>query len=296
MMTKIGFIGLGHMGTPMVRNLLAADYEVKVYDLVQATIDKLVNDGAIAASSLAEVSQDVDVIFTMLQTGAQVKDACLAPDGLFKHASTGTLFIDSSSIDVDASRQLHKVATEHGFSMLDAPVSGGVASAKTGMLTVMVGGEEQVFEQAKPLLQIFGKKVIHAGKAGNGQVAKICNNMILGISMIAVSEAFTLGEKLGLDPKKFFEISSNASGQCWVMTNYSPVPGLVDNVPANNNYQPGFSANMMLKDLRLSQDVAASVGFHTALGEKATQLYIDFVDQGDGQTDFSAIIKLVTGK
>lgn len=295
-MAKIGFTGLGHMGTPMVRNLLAANHEVKVYDLVQEAIDKLVSDGAVAASSLADVSQDVDVIFTMLQTGEQVKDVCLAQDGLFEHARADTLFIDSSSIAVDASRQLHKAAVAHGLRMLDAPVSGGVASAAAGTLTVMVGGEAQVFAQAKSLLETFGKKVIHAGRAGNGQVAKICNNMILGISMIAVSEAFTLGEKLGLDPEKFFEISANASGQCWVMTNYSPVPGLVDNVPANNNYQPGFTANMMLKDLRLSQDVAASVGFHTALGEKATQLYVDFVDQGNGQTDFSAIIKLVAAQ
>lgn len=295
-MANIGFVGLGHMGNPIVKNLLKAGHAVKVYDITPEAIDALVSEGATGANSLADLAKNSEVIFTMLQTGEQVSSVCLSDDGLFANASANTLFIDSSSIDVVTSRKLHQAAQEAGFVMVDAPVSGGVAGAEAAALTIMVGGEDNAFSAAQPILDILAKKVVHAGPAGNGQVAKICNNMILGISMIAVSEAFTLGEQLGLEPKKLFDISSNASGQCWSMTSYSPVPGLVDNVPSNNDYQPGFTAQMMLKDLRLSQDAAASAKTKTPLGAEATALYEKFVASGHDQLDFSGIIKMLQGK
>lgn len=290
---QIGFVGLGHMGNPMAKNLVKAGHKVKVFDLYQPAVEALVSQGATSATSLADLASDADIIFTMLQTGAQVTDVCLKPDGLFANVKKGVLYIDSSSIDITASRTLHKTAENMGISMLDAPVSGGVTAADAGTLTFMVGGSEVNFEKAKPLLEKMGKKIVHAGAAGNGQAAKICNNLILGISMIAVSEGFTLGQKLGLDPKKFFEISSNASGQCWSMTSYCPVPNLIEKAPSNNDYKAGFTANMMLKDLRLGQSAAESVNASIPLGSEAAQLYSLFVNQGNGEIDFSGIINML---
>ncbi|MEE9451675.1 MAG: 3-hydroxyisobutyrate dehydrogenase [Gammaproteobacteria bacterium] len=292
-MATIGFIGLGHMGAPMVHNLLAAQHEVIVYDVNALAMRPVVEAGAVAAENLAAVAK-APIIFTMLQIGEQVKDVCVSEDGLFKHAHKETLFIDSSSIDIVTCRQLHRMAEEHGFKYLDAPVSGGVASAQAAGLTFMVGGDPQVFAEAKPILQVMGKKIVHAGSAGDGQAAKICNNMILGVSMIAISEAFILAEKLGLSAEKLFEISNNATGQCWAMSHNPPIPGVVENVPANHDYQAGFSASMMLKDLNLSQQAAQSVAAYTPLGQQATQIYTDFVEHGNGLVDFSAIIKLMT--
>lgn len=294
-MTSIGFVGLGHMGLPMAHNLLKAGYSLKVYDINLQSIKELVTAGATQATSLKNVCEDVEVIITMLPAGKHVTDVCLGDDGLFSHASKGVLFIDSSSIDVDTARHLAKVAESKGFSMIDAPVSGGVTGATAGTLTFMVGGPEPAFLRAKPVLEKMGKTIVHTGAAGNGQAAKICNNMILGISMIAVSEGFMLGKKLGLDAKKLFEISSHASGQCWSMTQYNPVPGLVPSAPANNDYKPGFTAAMMLKDLRLSQQAAQSVGAATPLGAEATALYTLFSNLGEDQTDFSGIIKMIEG-
>jgi len=294
-MTTIGFVGLGHMGAPMAINLVKSGYKVKVFDLSSAAMDKLVSAGATATTSLNDITSETEIIFTMLQTGQQVKKVCNSEEGLFKHATKNTLFIDCSSIDVDTSRELHTQAKQNNFLMLDAPVSGGVTGAEAGSLTFMVGGEVDIFEQAKPILSTMGKNIIHAGSAGTGQVAKICNNMILGISMIAVSEAFTLAEKLGLEPQKLFDISSTASGQCWSMTHYNPVPGITPNAPANNDYQPGFTSQMMLKDLNLSQEAARSAGVATPLGAEAAILYTLFANQGYGELDFSAIIKLIAG-
>jgi 3-hydroxyisobutyrate dehydrogenase len=295
-MANIGFVGLGHMGNPMVHNLLKHNHQVTVYDVIPEAANVLVNAGAKAANSLADVANNSDVIITMLQTGQQVSDVCNGKDGLFANAKANTLFIDSSSIDINTSRQLHKQAAQAKFPMVDAPVSGGVAGAEAATLTFMVGGNEKNFFLAKPILENMGKKIIHAGGDGNGQAAKICNNMILGISMIAVCEAFSLAEKLGLDSKKLFEISSNASGQCWSMTSYSPIPGLVANVPSNNDYKPGFMAKMMLKDLLLSQNAAQNSGAATPLGAVATELYELFVNEGYGEMDFSGIVKLIQGK
>lgn len=295
-MTQIAFIGLGHMGNPMARNLLKAEFSVKVFDISQAIVQSLASHGAIAAHSLAEAVQDADVIITMLQTGQQVSDVCLGPNGIFAHVKSNVLYIDSSSIEITTSRELHKLAESMGIAMLDAPVSGGVAGAEAGTLTFMVGGKEENFQRAQPILEKMGKKIVHAGDAGNGQAAKICNNLILGISMIGVCEAFTLGEKLGLDPKKFFEISSSASGQCWSMTSYAPVPGLVEKAPSNNDYKPGFAAKMMLKDLRLGQHAAESAGAAIPMGAEAAELYTLFVNQGNADVDFSGIIKMLAGK
>lgn len=288
---NIAFIGLGKMGTPMVKNLLLHGHRIKVFDVVKEAIDHCAQIGAIGASSVAEAVVDAEIIFTMLQTGEQVSDVCLGKSGIFANMQKNALYIDSSSIDIETSRKLHSQAKQQGIAMLDAPVSGGVKGAEAASLTIMVGGEEQDFKRAQPFLELLGKLVIHTGPAGNGQAAKICNNMILGISMIAVSEAFCLAEKLGLDAKKLFEVSSHASGQCWSMTSYCPVPGILENVPANNDYRPGFTAAMMLKDLNLSQNAAKTAHVHTELGAKATDIYQQFVNSDHGQLDFSAIIQ-----
>jgi 3-hydroxyisobutyrate dehydrogenase len=265
-MKRIGFVGLGHMGNPMVTNLLKAGFTVTVYDVSDAAVQGLASEGAIPANSIADVAADADVLITMLQTGDQVKAVCLGSDGLFHHSGPEVLYIDSSSIEISTTHELHREAAKMGVAMVDAPVSGGVVGASAGTLTFMVGGNEKDFLKAKPILEKMGKKIIHAGDIGHGQAAKICNNLILGISMIAVGEGFNLAEKLGLDVKKFFEISSNASGQCWSMTSYCPVPGIVEQAPSNKNYQAGFMTKMMLKDLRLGQHAAESVGASIPLG------------------------------
>jgi 3-hydroxyisobutyrate dehydrogenase len=293
-MESIGFIGLGHMGSPMVQNLLNKGYEVFVYDISQSAADHLVALGAKAVSTIQELAKQVAVVFTMLQTGQQVSEVYTSEQGIFKALPPGHLCIDCSSIDVVTSRALHAIAQQQDIAMLDAPVSGGVAGAKAATLTFMVGGELENFERAKALLSCMGQKIIYAGPAGNGQAAKICNNMILGISMIAVSEGFILAKKLGLDPKKFYEIADNASGQCWSLTHYCPMPGVLENVPASNNFTPGFTAAMMLKDLRLSQAAALESATTTPLGAQASVLYSLFVNEGHADDDFSGIITMLT--
>lgn len=294
-MAKIGFIGLGHMGRPMVKNLLDHGHNVYVYDVSAEAIDNSKQLGAEPSPSIKDLATNSEVVFTMLQTGEQVWNVCLGEDGLFKNLATNSLYIDSSSIDVVTSRKIHDAAKENKIAMVDAPVSGGVAGAQAGTLTFMVGGEEKDFLRAESFLACLGKKIIHAGSAGNGQAAKICNNMILGISMIAVSEGFVLAKKLGLEPKKFFEIATNASSQCWSMSQYCPMPGVLDNVPSSKDFVPGFAATMMLKDLRLSQEAAQHADAATPLGAEATALYSLFVKEGHGNMDFSGIIKLIGG-
>jgi 3-hydroxyisobutyrate dehydrogenase len=291
-MMRIGFVGLGHMGLPMAINLLKAGHQVTGYDLQESALEQFANAGGHVAKTLSEVARHQEVFITMLQTGQQVLDVCLDKEGLFTAAHAGTLFIDSSTIDVASSRKVHEQAHQYGLAVVDAPVSGGVAAATSASLTFMVGGDLQAYQAAHPILTAMGQKIIYTGTAGSGQVAKMCNNMILGISMIAISEAFTLAEHLGLPAQKLFEVASHASGQCWAMTQYVPVPGILDNVPANNDYKPGFAATMMLKDLLLSQKAAHQAKVTTPLGAKATELYEDLVEQGFGDADFSAIIKL----
>ena len=295
-MAKIGFIGLGHMGSRMAKNLINAGHELIVYDLKHPAIQNLVNQGANAANSLKDIALNSDVIFTMLQNSDEVVDVCLAPDGLFNHMAKETLYIDTSSININVCRDLHMEAENQGLSMIDAPVSGGVKGAEDASLTIMVGGHKDDFEKAKKYLDILGKKVVYTGIAGNGQAAKICNNMVLGISMIGVSEAFVLAKKLGLDPKVFFDVANNSSAQCWSLSNYCPEPNVLDNVPADHDYEPGFTARMMLKDLRLSQKAATSVNVSTPLGANAAALYSLFVNGGYGEKDFSGIIKFLEGE
>lgn len=295
-MTKAGFIGLGNMGLPMVKHLLAAGYQVKVFDISKEAMKAAVNAGAEAAAHATDTATDAEVVFTMLQTGDQVSSVCLGENGIFATAHKELLYIDCSSIEITVSRSLHAAAEKHQLAMLDAPVSGGVNGAKAGTLTFMVGGSPVYFERAKPFLEKMGKKIIHAGPAGNGQAAKICNNLILGISMIAVCEGFALGEKLGLDPKTFFDISGSASGQCWSMTSYCPAPGILPEAPSSHGYKAGFTAKMMLKDLRLGQHAAESVGATIPLGAEAAELYSLFVGSGEDQTDFSGIFRLIEGK
>lgn len=293
-MKRIAFIGLGHMGHPMVLNLLKAGHVVSVYDVNAAAVDELSLRGAIAGASIADCVSDADVIFTMLQSGDQVKEVCMMSAGLFDSAKQNALYIDSSSIDIATTLYLHAEAEKNHLNMLDAPVSGGVAGALAGTLTFMVGGKENTYREAREILEKMGKKIIHAGKESHGQAAKICNNLMLGISMIAVCEGFNLAKKLGLDTKKLFEISSNASAQCWSMTSYCPVPGLVESAPSNNNFEPGFMAKMMLKDLHLGESAAAHAGAAIPLGLHAMQLYAKFVEQGNGEVDFSGIIKMIS--
>lgn len=290
-MARIGFVGLGHMGLPMACNLIKAGHHVTGYDLQASVLDDLEEVGGHAAKQLSEAASHQDVVITMLQTGQQVEQVAIGEKGLFATMTKGALYIDCSTIDVTSARQLHQAAQTYGLLSIDSPVSGGVAGAAAATLTFMVGGEEDALSVARPILSDMGKKIIHAGQAGSGQAAKICNNMILGISMIAVSEAFVLAEKLGLTSQKLHEVVSNASGQCWVMDNYVPVPNVLENVPANRNYQPGFSVAMMLKDLGLSQQVAKDSQTHLPMAELATSLYQYFSDSKHNNLDFSAIIQ-----
>jgi 3-hydroxyisobutyrate dehydrogenase len=292
-MARIGFLGLGNMGMPMAQNLLKAGHAVAGFDVVVASLDKLNAAGGTAAASVAQACAGAEAVITMLPAIQQVRDVYLDPQGVIASVAPGTLLIDSSTIDVDTARAVSAAAEARGLAMLDAPVSGGIAGAHAASLTFMVGGSAAAFGRAKPILEQMGKTIVHAGPAGNGQAAKICNNMILGVSMIAVSEAFLLAEKLGLDAQTLFDISSKSSGQCWSLTSYCPVPGPVPASPANRDYQAGFTAAMMLKDLKLSQDAAAAAGAATPMGAQAKALYENYCGRGEAGKDFSGIIQML---
>jgi 3-hydroxyisobutyrate dehydrogenase len=294
-MATIGFVGLGNMGGPMARNLLKAGHRLHVFDVVPAAIERVVPAGALPAADAIEAARGVELLITMLPAGEQVREVYLGPAGVIAAAAPGTLLVDCSTIDVATARAVSAAATAAGLAMLDAPVSGGVAGAEAGTLTFMVGGEAAAFAAAEPVLRAMGKAVIHAGGPGNGQAAKICNNLILGASMIAVCEAFVLAERLGLAAQTLFDVASQSSGQCWSLTSYCPVPGPVPTSPANRGYQPGFTAAMMLKDLRLAEAAAADVAAVTPLGARAAALYADFVAHGGGTMDFSAIVEMIRG-
>ena len=295
-MASVGFIGLGNMGAPMMRNLLKAGHAVKAFDLSESARNAAKDAGASPAASAQDAARDVQVVVTMLPAGAHVKSVMLGEAGLFAVASPGTLFIDSSTIDVATARLVAEEAAKAGHKMIDAPVSGGVGGAEAGTLTFMVGGPDAAFAAAKPFLEVMGKTIVHAGGPGNGQAAKICNNMLLGISMIGTCEAFALAEKLGLEHQKLFDIASKSSGQNWSMTTYCPVPGPVPTSPANRDYKAGFAAAMMLKDLKLAVEAAQASGATVPLGAEATQLYSMMVGAGEGGLDFSGIIHMLRGK
>lgn len=295
-MTSIGFIGTGNMGGPMARNLLKAGFKLHAFDVVASSLEAIVAAGAEAASSAVDAAGKGDIVITMLPAGKHVASVYLGDVGIIAATRPGSLLIDCSTIDVKTARDVARSAQNNGKLMLDAPVSGGTGGAEAGTLTFMVGGPVEGFERAKPILEKMGRTIVHTGAAGTGQAAKICNNMILGISMIAVGEAFALAEKLGLDAQKLFDVSSKSSGQCWSLTSYCPVPGPVPSSPANRDYKPGFAADLMLKDLSLSQEAAMQAGVDTALGYHATQLYEAFAKAGEGGTDFSGIIKMIRAK
>ena len=292
-MAHIGFIGLGNMGLPMAQNLIKVGHAVTGFDVVAASVAKLTAAGGKAAEDAPGVTQNADVVVTMLPAGKEARAIYLGAEGLIAKAKPGTLLIDCSTIDVATARDIASAAAERGLPMLDAPVSGGVGGAQGATLTFMVGGPDEAFALAKPYLEAMGKTIVHAGGAGNGQAAKICNNMVLGVSMIAVSEAFVLAEKLGLDHQKLFDIASKSSGQCWSLTTYCPVPGPVPTSPANRDYQAGFTAAMMLKDLKLAQDAALQSQASTPLGAEAAMLYNRFVGDGFAAKDFSGIVNFL---
>src|SRR3954465_1005206 len=294
-MARIGFIGLGNMGLPMAHNLIKAGHQVEGVDVTQVATDKLKAAGGAVAETAKIAAARADVVITMLPAGQHVREVYLGPNGIVENANAGTLLIDCSTIDVESARDVAGAAEAKGLLMLDAPVSGGVAGATAGTLTFMVGGSERASLRAGAILQQMGNTIVHAGGSGNGQAAKICNNMILGVSMIAVSEAFVLAEKLGLDAQKLFDISSKSSGQCWSMTTYCPVPGPVPTSPANRDYKAGFTAAMMLKDLKLAQAAAKAAGAETPLGADAAKIYGDFVETGEGPRDFSGVIRFIRG-
>lgn len=291
-MTEIAFIGLGNMGLPMALNLVGAGHRVRGFDLSAESLAALEAAGGHKMGSIAEAVAEADLIVTMLPAGKHVS-AVYTENGILAHARNGALLIDSSTIDVETSRSVAEQARLAGFDMVDAPVSGGVGGAQAGTLTFMVGGAQEAFARAEPFLQVMGKNIFHAGQSGNGQVAKICNNMLLGISMIGTCEAFLLADKLGLDAQTLFDISSTASGQCWSMTSYCPAPGPVPTSPANNDYKPGFAADMMLKDLTLAQAASHTASCATPMGQRAEELYHRMHEAGAGHHDFSGMINFL---
>jgi 3-hydroxyisobutyrate dehydrogenase len=283
------------MGLPMAQNLLKAGHQVEGVDVNPASVAKLVAAGGAGVETPKSAAARADVFITMLPSGKEVHEVYLGSSGAIENANPGTLLIDCSTIDVETARAVASAAEGKGLMMLDAPVSGGVGGATAASLTFMVGGSAQAFARAESILQKMGKTIVHAGGAGNGQAAKICNNMILGVSMIAVSEAFVLAEKLGLDHQKLFDISSKSSGQCWSLTSYCPVPGPVPTSPANRDYQAGFTAAMMLKDLKLAQEAAKTAGAKTPLGADAARIYSAYVESGEAGKDFSGVFRFVHG-
>jgi 3-hydroxyisobutyrate dehydrogenase len=289
-MANIAFIGLGNMGGPMAANLVKAGHKVTAFDLVAASRDQAKSDGAAIGESAAGTVKGAEIVVTMLPAGKHVLGVW---NEVVPAMNKGALIIDCSTIDVESAKQAHALAAKHGMGSVDAPVSGGTGGAKGATLTFMCGGDEKSFAAAKPVLENMGKKIVHCGGAGAGQAAKICNNMILGISMIAVGEAFALAERLGLSHKALFDVASTSSGQCWALTSYCPVPGPVPTSPANNDYKPGFASALMVKDLTLAQDAAKASGAATPLGKHAQELYKAFDAAGNGGVDFSGIIQHV---
>ncbi len=292
-MSIIAFIGVGNMGGGMAVNLVRGGHDVRAFDLSDDAVARAVHHGCTAATSARAAALGADAIVTMLPAGAHV--AAAYHDALFAAASSHAVLIDCSTIDVATARSVGEAAAEKGLKMVDAPVSGGTAAADAGTLTFMVGGPEAAFALAQPVLANMGKAVIHAGGAGMGQAAKICNNMILGATMVATAEAFVLAEKLGLDAQTFFDISSKASGQSWSMTSYCPVPGPVPTSPANRDYEGGFASALMLKDLKLALGAAITAGASVPMGSQAKALYQMFANNGGGALDFSAIVKFLRG-
>lgn len=294
-MTKIAFIGLGNMGAGMCANLVKAGFRVRAFDLDTGAVERAQAYGAVGAPSVAESVADADVVVTMLPAGQQVHAVYFGEGGVASCSASGTLFLDCSTISIEESRAAAQKAADAGFLMVDAPVSGGTAAANAGTLTFMVGGSREAFDRASPLLTVMGKNIFYAGGSGNGQAAKIANNMLLGISMIGTCEAFNLAERLGLDAQTFFDIASTASGQCWSMTSYCPLPGPVPAAPSNRKYAAGFAVGMMLKDLQLALHEAGASRTDTPLGRRTEEIYAQFTRDGYAGLDFSGVILRLRG-
>ncbi|MEO6113452.1 MAG: 3-hydroxyisobutyrate dehydrogenase [Sphingomicrobium sp.] len=290
-MARVAFIGLGNMGGGMAANLAKAGHEVIAFDLSQDALDRAKANGCTIAASAEAAVAKAEAVVTMLPAGKHVAEVYRT--NVLLGAPKDAILMDCSTIDVATAKAVESEAGAGGFTMVDAPVSGGIAAAEGGTLTFMVGGSDEGFERARPFLEQMGKAVIHAGGAGAGQAAKICNNMLLGATMAATCEAFVLAQKLGLDPQTFYDISSKASGQSWSMTSYCPVPGVGPDTPADRNYDGGFAAALMLKDLKLAMEAAEEAGAYTPMGAEAEELYQRFVDRGGASKDFSALIKMI---
>ena len=290
-MARVAFIGLGNMGGGMAANLVKAGHEVVAFDLAEPAIERARGNGASIATSAAEAVEGAEAVVTMLPAGKHV--AQVYRESILGKAPTSAILMDCSTIDVATAKTVEAEAQAAGYTMVDAPVSGGIAAADGGTLTFMVGGSDDGFAKAQPFLDKMGKAVIHAGGPGAGQAAKICNNMLLGATMAATCEAFVLAQKLGLDPQTFFDISSKASGQSWSMTSYCPLPGVGPETPADRDYEGGFAAALMLKDLKLAMEAAQEAGAYTPMGGEAEELYQRFVDRGGAHKDFSALIKMI---
>ncbi|MEO0819076.1 MAG: 3-hydroxyisobutyrate dehydrogenase [Pseudomonadota bacterium] len=295
-MAEIGFIGLGNMGAHMARNLVAAGHGVTGFDLAEPALAALEAAGGRRVASAAEAVAGASVVVTALPAARHVEAVYLGEAGVLAAAPAGSLFIDTSTIDVDTARRVAAAAEAAGQRMVDSPMSGGVGGAEAGTLTFMVGGPDEAFAAARPVLEAMGRSIFHAGAAGAGSAAKICNNMMLAIQMIAVSEGFNLAERLGLEAQKLYEISSTATARCWSLNDYCPAPGPQPNAPSNRDYAPGFAAELMLKDLRIAMSAAQSAGAHVPLGAQATQLYGLMALAGQADSDFSGIIRLLRGE
>ena len=294
-MARIGFIGLGKMGGHMARNLLRAGHDVRAFDAAPAAVEAVVAAGAKPANGAAAAADGADAVLTMLPAGPQSR-AVYFEAGAMEAAGKGALLLDCSTIDIATAQALHEAGAVRGLDFLDAPVSGGVVGAERGTLTFMCGGSSAAFERARPLLEGMGKSIVHAGGPGHGQAAKLCNQMMLGISMLGVAEAFVLAEKVGLDTKKLFDIVAASSGQSFAMTGYCPVPGLSPTAASNNGFKPGFTTAMMLKDLRLAQQAARDAGSASPMGAQAAALFALFHNSGNAEIDYSAIIDMIRGK
>ena len=296
MSDKIAFIGVGNMGNPMAENLLKSGKQITVFDVSNKMIEQAKKKGLNTVNSIESlINNEISTVITMLPEGKHSKEIYLGDKGIINKVSKDCLLIDCSTIDIETSKEIGKVANNQGIMMIDAPVSGGVMGAQKATLNIMVGGSKKAFEKALPLLKIMGKNIFHAGDLGSGNGAKICNNMALGIAMIAASESLMLAKRLNIDIKKVHEIMKNASGNSWPISVYPPLPGLIDGTPSNNNYRPGFSAGMMNKDLKLANDCAKSVNAETPLGKMALEIYDQFCKEGNDTKDFSAISKVIGG-
>ena len=296
MIEKIAFIGVGNMGGPMAENLLKSGKEIKVFDVSNLMLEKAKEKGLEVATSIKNlISKEISIVITMLPEGKHSKEIYLGDNGIINKVTKDCLLIDCSTIDIETSKEIGKAATDKGIMMIDAPVRGGVMGAQKAALNIMVGGSKKAFDRALPVLNIMGKNIYHAGEIGSGNGAKICNNMSLGITMIAASESLMLAKRLNIDIKKVHEIMKNASGNSWPISVYPPLPGLIEGTPSNNNYRPGFSAGMMNKDLKLANECARSVNAETPLGKMALQIYSKFCEDGNDSKDFSAISKVIGG-